>query len=114
MKKSDQKQEINLLDLKPLRNLQWETGEKTEVILFVPKFRNRYLVKYVMPNIRKPFFHIKLDEHGSFIWNLCDGKTTVGEIADTLSKKYGENFDPAFERIGNFVTQLIHDKFLTI
>jgi len=67
-----------------------------------------------MPNIKKPFFHIKLDEHGSFIWNHCDGNTTIGEISDKMKEKFGENFDPTYERIGKFVNQLVRDRFLVI
>lgn len=114
LKKSEQNQKVNLLELKPARNLQSETGEKGEIILLVPKFHNRYLVKYIMPHIRKPYFRIKLDEYGSFIWNFCDGNTTVGEISDGMRKKFGDNFDTTYERIGKFVNQLVRDKFLMI
>jgi hypothetical protein len=112
--KQNETERINLLDLKPSRNLKWETGEKNEVILSVPKFQNKLLVKYVMPNIKRPYFKIKLDDHGSFIWSLCDGNTTVGKMADKLKEKFGENFDPTYERIGKFVNQLVRDKFLSI
>jgi len=114
LNKSNKVQTVNLLELKPSRNLKWETGEKNEVILFVPKFKNNFLVKYVMPNIKKPYFHIKLDDHGSFIWHHCDGNTTVGEISDKMKEKFGENFDPTYDRIGTFVNQLIRDKFLIL
>jgi hypothetical protein len=107
-------EKVNLLDLKPTRNLKWETGEKNEVILLVPKFQNCFLVKYIMPNIRRPYFRIKLDNHGSFIWSHCDGNTTVGMISDRMKEKFGESFDPTYERIGKFVNQLIRDKFLMI
>jgi len=112
--KQNETEKINLLELKPNRNLKWETGERNEIILLVPKFQNRFLVKYIMPNIRRPYFRIKLDDRGSFIWNLCDGNTTVGEISDRMKEKFGEHFDPTYERIGVYVNQLIRDKFLMI
>jgi hypothetical protein len=31
---------------------------------------------------------IVLDEQGSFIWNLCDGKTSIKTIAKSLNAKY--------------------------
>jgi hypothetical protein len=114
LKNSKQKQQINLLDLKPTRNLEWEAAEKDLVVLLIPKFHNRVLVKYVTPNLKHPFFHIKLDEFGSLVWNMCDGNTTIGQISDALSTKYGENFDPSFERISNFFSQLIRDKFVVV
>lgn len=114
MKKPDDKQNINLLELKPARNLKWEVGNNGEVILLVPKFQNRFLVKNLMPRIKRPFFKIKLDNYGSLIWNYCDGNTTVGEMSDKLKENFGENFDPAYDRIGKFVNQLVRDKFLNI
>jgi hypothetical protein len=114
LKNSTQKQQVNLLDLKPTRNLEWETGEKDIIVLLIPKFHNKFLVKYVTPNLKHPFFHIKLDEYGSLIWNMCDGNTTIGQISDELTKVYGENFDPSFQRISNFFSQLIRDKFVVV
>ena len=84
------------------------------MILLVPKFRSGFLQRYLVPNLKKPHFRIKLDEHGSFIWDFCDGNTTVGDISDKLKEKYGEAFDPKYERIGKFVNQLVRDKFLTV
>jgi len=94
--------------------LEWETGEKDIIVLLIPKFHNKFLVKYVTPNLKHPFFHIKLDEYGSLIWNMCDGDTTIGQISDELTKIYGENFDPSFQRISNFFSQLIRDKFVVV
>ena len=37
-----------------------------------------------VPTSRK----IELDEIGSFVWRSCDGKTTVGQLVNKLSKKY--------------------------
>ena len=114
LKKRTQKQQVNLLDLKPTRNLEWEVGEKNCIVLLIPKFQSRFLVKHVMPNLKRPYFHIKLDEYGSLIWNMCDGNTTIGQISDSLNKNYGAEFDPSYERISNFFSQLIRDKFVVI
>ena len=114
MKESERKKSLNLLELKPARNLKWEVGENGEVILLVPKFQNRFLVKNLMPRIKRPFFKIKLDNYGSLIWNSCDGNTTVGEMSDKLKETFGASFDPSYERIGKFVNQLVRDKFLSI
>jgi hypothetical protein len=31
---------------------------------------------------------LRFDEIGSYVWELCDGKRTVDEIIQELSKKY--------------------------
>jgi hypothetical protein len=110
--KSKKSKEINLLELKPIRNLKWETGDKNETILLVPKFKNRYLLKWLVPRLKKQNFKVKLDEFGSFVWNHCDGNNTVGEIAEKMKIKFGEDFDPTCERIGKFVSQMIRDSFV--
>ncbi len=114
LSKSKKIKDLNLLDLKPIRNLKWETGVKSETILLVPKFKNRFLVKWLVPRLKKPNFKVKLDEVGSFVWNHCDGNITVGEMAEKMKFRFGEDFDPTFERIGRFVSQMIRDGFVII
>lgn len=113
-KKQDRGEQRNLLEIKPVRNLEWETEQNGAVVLLVPKFKNRYLVEYILPHLRKPHFRVKLDEYGSFVWKLLDGNTTVGIISEKLKGVYGENFDPRYERIGKFIANLAHNKFLLI
>lgn len=113
-KKRKRGEQRNLLEIKPVRNLEWEIEPNGLVVLLVPKFRNKYLVKYVLPHLRKPHFRVKLDEYGSYIWKMLDGNTTVGEVSEKLNVTYGENFDPTYERIGKFITSLAYNKFLLL
>lgn len=113
-KKESRGEQRNLLEIKPVRNLEWEIEPNGFVVLLVPKFRNKYLVKYILPHLHKPHFRVKLDEYGSFIWKMIDGKTTVGEISEKLTVTYGENFDPNYERIGKFIASLAYNKFLLL
>jgi len=105
---------LNLLDLKPRRNLQWETQENGSVVLLVPKFRKGFLAKLLSERITKPNFRVKLDPYGSYAWNVCDGNTTVGEIAEKMSAEFGQEFDQPYERTGKFVQKLLIDDFLII
>ena len=105
---------INLLDVKPTRNLQWETRESELVTLLVPKFRNRYLVKWFLPLFSNPNFRVKLDAYGSFVWHHCDGNTTIFEIGERMKKKFGEAVDPLYERIARFIQKLEREKFLVL
>jgi hypothetical protein len=105
---------INLLEIKPTRNLDFETEDEELVVLLVPKFSNRYIVRWIMPRLRSKFFHVKLDVHGSFIWKECDGTKTVEEISKLMKGKFGEEFDPTYGRIQRFIQMLLKDKFLSI
>ena len=106
--------QVNLLDLKPARNLSWEAGQDGRTVLLIPKFRKGLMAKWVQPKLRRPNFRIKLDENGSFIWDLCNGQRTVGEIARFMNEKHGADFDPKYERTGKFITQMLREKFLVI
>ncbi len=102
----------NLLDLKPVRNLEWETKENDLIVLLVPKFRNRVLLRYLLPRLAKPNIRVELDGYGSFLWQQCDGAATVFEIAQRMKTKFGDEFDPSYERIGSFVRQMLRNDFI--
>jgi hypothetical protein len=102
----------NLLELKPLRNLEWEEGENGTVVLLVPKFRNSWMRRFVGPQLSKPNFRVKTDPLGTFVWRRCDGNTTVHEIAGEMGREFGPDFDPSFERISRFVRQLAKNDFI--
>jgi hypothetical protein len=112
--KKDTTRSANLLDLKPVRILQWETKENGSVVLLVPKFHNPLLVRYLVPHLAKPFIRLELDETGSFVWQECDGAATVAVIADRMKKRFGEEFDPEYERVGRFIRQLLRNEFIRL
>ena len=58
------------------------------------------------PRHKSPYIKIKLDDIGSEIWLLCDGKRTVGEIAELAKEKFQERIEPRYERLGVFFRQL--------
>lgn len=104
----------NLFDLKPARNLTWETGEKELVVLTVPKFRNRVLARLLLPRLKKPDYRVKLDDVGSFIWNSCDGHLTILEIADRVAKKFGGDADALYGRVADFFKKLAREEFVVL
>lgn len=74
---------------KPLRNpgLEWAEDEKG-VHVKIPRkqtFVFRTFSK-LLPLTREK--RVVLDEQGSFIWNLCDGKNSIKNIAKNLNNKY--------------------------
>jgi hypothetical protein len=112
--KGERNTTVNLLEIRPTRNLDYETQDGELIVLLVPKFTNRYIVRWVLPRLRKKFFHVKLDAYGSFIWKECDGTKTVEEISKLMKTQFGEDFDPTYGRIQRFIQMLLKDKFLII
>lgn len=105
-------QDINLLDLAPVRLARWEeAGDR--VVLQRPRpprgglkgFLGR--VSYSLSASR-----IRLDDVGSFAWRRLDGRTTVGEAAEAMRQHFGEKAEPAEERLGQFVRTLRREGML--
>lgn len=109
-----QKDTRNLLELKPLRNLEWEEGENDTVVLLVPKFTNRLMRKWVLPLLRKPNFRVTTDAFGGFVWKKCDGATSVLSIAEEMNRSFGPEFDPSYDRTTTFVRQLVKNEFVLL
>ena len=76
------------------------------IVLLKPKFELAFLKKYVLPRLKKPYFKIKLDHVGSFIWEHCDGSLRVKEIAKNLKDKFGEDVEPLYDRLALFLQSL--------
>jgi hypothetical protein len=105
---------VNLLDLRPARGARWERRPDGLVTLRVPRFRNRYLVRWLVPMLARPDITVRLDEEGSFVWDRCDGGTTVLAIAGQLQRKIGGKPDAVTDRVGRFVQQMVHSSLVTI
>jgi hypothetical protein len=112
--KNKELQPLNLLTLKPRQNLEWETQPDGKVVLLIPKFTNRLLVKWFVPMLAKPRIRLKLDERGSYVWARCDGNMTVAEIGEQMSATFNEPVETTYERIGKFVSRFVQDKFLVL
>lgn len=104
--KRKEKKLVNLLELTPSQLVPWEPGEKGTVVVLLPKFRNQLLVKWLMPRLKYPDIRIKLDRMGSFVWKLCDGNTTVAEIAERMVAEFGDSATAAHDRIRTFLLSL--------
>ena len=104
-KREEEQTPVNLLDLVPIRNIEWDKADGL-VILLKPKFKNSFLARFLLPRMKAPHFKIKLDEIGSFFWENCDGIRTVKEISEIHQQKFGEKVDPLYSRISLFLQNL--------
>ncbi|MFC2088332.1 PqqD family protein [Calditrichota bacterium] len=105
MKRNSKNQ--NFLNFIPLTSFNWYVSEETKkVIIQRPKFDNPLLKKYIVPFFKKPFFEVKLDEFGSFVWQKIDGQKTIYEIANELKNQYGQKVDPVYDRVSRFIKHL--------
>ncbi len=104
---------INYLEVRPIRNYGETVDENNFVTVLIPKFKNRFAVKFVLPYMQHKFFKVKLDELGSAAWLLIDNKKSVGEIATELVKQFGEKIQPVEERLTRFFTGIYEQRLIT-
>ena len=105
---------VNLLDLTPARGARWERRPDGLVTLLVPRFRSRLAVRWLLPLFARPDIAVRLDAEGSFVWDRCDGGTSVLAIAEQLQQKIGGDADAVMDRVGRFVQKLVHTNLATI
>jgi hypothetical protein len=105
----------NLLELTPVRLHQNETGEEGRTVLLVPKFKNADIGRFMLGN-RAAFFRIKLDDMGSEVWNVIDGKSKVADLISRLQDKWKETPEKTEElerRFAAFLGQLYDNRYIT-
>ena len=105
-------EEINLLDLIPQRNVDYQAGDDDMVTLMAPRFRSRLLPGFIKARLKRKKFMVALDKIGSFVWLRCDGTRTAGQIADAMADRFGEEAEPVAERLGIFFSQLEKLKYI--
>ncbi len=107
------KDDRNLMDFIPEKLVQSQTNEENLEVLIVPKFRDFFFGKLLQPKLpeKKAYFRISLDEFGTFVWNLIDGKRTVFDIYKEFEKKYPEE-EQSLQRLSRFIQLLKESKFI--
>jgi hypothetical protein len=83
------------------------------VVVLVPKFRSR-LARRLLPRAASRSFRVRLDADGTLVWSLCDGGTTVLQIADRLHARSGGDLTDVRDRVARFVQKLARDRLVTL
>jgi hypothetical protein len=107
------KGKINLLELIPQKNCRWETGMDGNVCLVVPRLKNRILRSLAVKLGKSEYIKVHYDLVGSKTWHLIDGYRSVAEIGDQLEKELGDQVQPKYERLSEFIAVLFKNKFIT-
>ncbi|MGN0364539.1 MAG: PqqD family peptide modification chaperone [Suilimivivens sp.] len=103
MKKRQLKSE-NFLERVPVRvdAIHWYYEENQKVTLEV---ENRGLFNRIaQKTLKRPrISYIHLDEMGSFIWPLLDGRNSIAAISKMVEEKFEEKAYPLYERLLKFL-----------
>ncbi len=81
-----------------------EDGDR--VVIKAPRFQGRLGKGLVNILRRDPEFNLHLDEFGSEAWLLFDGSRTLGEVADHMAERAGDEPRIALTRLIMFLRTL--------
>ena len=104
----------NLFDMIPAISKHITTEKEGELsVIAFPRFRSKFMQKYFVPKNKSAIIHIRLEEHGTAVWDLIDGQRTVREIAVALAEHF--QHEPNYEyRISAYLRQLHRQGFITL
>lgn len=84
------------------------------VTLHLPKFKNPFFSKWLIPKSKTSTINIRFDQTGSLVWKHIDGRRSVQEICDVIrqSASGDSNFADLEERSAKFITELYKSRFI--
>ncbi|MEC8645894.1 MAG: PqqD family protein [Candidatus Latescibacterota bacterium] len=103
-----------MMSSRPTRNdsLDWEKNDEGEVQISVVRqdtWKVRLLSKlFYIPKKRK----ITLDEVGTEVWQMCNGRNTVGDMIEQLSETYQLNRKEAEVSLLQYLKTLGEKRFI--
>ena len=105
---------VSLLDAIPVRCdhilTEWE-GDYA--VISYPRFKYEWMRRLLLPKSMSPDIHVRLEEHGSAVWRLRDGRRTVREIISLLAVHFQSDENYA-SRVTTYVMQLQKDGFIKL
>jgi hypothetical protein len=104
---------VNYLDIIPYRIHKEEIDENGLVTVLIPKFKRKFANNILTGIGKQHEIRIKLDEFGSEVWLLLNGRQNVSNITNILINKFGERIQPAEERLTKFLTNLYVQGFIS-
>jgi len=97
----------------PFRNCEYDINNNVITVLY-KKEKLTFIEKTFFKKQSSKPHQIDLDEIGSFIWLLCDGKKNVCEITKIASDHFLEKIEPAKERVELFIKQMHKNKLVSL
>ena len=105
----------NFLDMIPVRNIGEFTQDGEKITLIIPKFKSEWMRKWLIPPKRSKYFRVHLDEMGSKVWLMIDGRRDTGEICNLLRDSPPEQLQHNSStelRVTEFLRQLYRNRFI--
>ena len=105
----------NYLDYIPQRieSYKWDQDKEGNVTIFVENkgIFNRIAQK----TLKKPeVSQIHLQGIGNFVWSLIDGETSIYDLGIKVKEHYGDEAEPLYERLSEYMRMLEQYGFISI
>ena len=104
----------NFFDLIPVvsKHITTETEDGLTVIVF-SRFRSKFMQRCFVLKNKSPYIRIRLEEHGTAVWNLIDGKRTVKDISEALAGHFNDEANYEY-RVAAYMKQLQRQGFVKL
>lgn len=102
--KVDYKKDNFLMYIPRKKHNTWEVRKGKVYLIF---YHNKSIEKFVRWLVKKPCVSdMSLDDLGSSVWLLIDGKNSVYDIGKKLEEKFGESCQPVYDRLIMYIRYL--------
>lgn len=110
----NKKKDRNYLEKIPVRNPEFSWKEDEQGVVTVDMAHKGIFDKlaqklWVTPEVS----HVKLDRFGSFVWKQIDGNRNIIDIGVLVREEFGDQAEPLYERLAEFVKMLRDNRFVT-
>lgn len=96
------------------RKLEWKEVDQKTIIVYRPRFGENRFGKWLASTLQVSDYRIRLDAIGSLVWKHCDGDTEAAVIIETMRHRFGEQVEPAEDRLYDFVMQMRKARMIEI
>jgi len=97
------KEKINLLEVIPCRSEHITAEREGET----------WMQRFLVPAGMSKELHVRLEEHGTAVWELIDGKRNVREIIEKLADHF-QNEEGYESRVSAYLSQMQKDGFIKL
>lgn len=113
MKKKN-KGTVNFLDFIPVKNPKQEFKEDADgrIVMCIERKTLYDRIARLLRKKTPKFSYYTLDALGSFVWRQIDGVRDVHEIGKLVKIEFGEDAEPLYERLSQFVQILEMNRFV--
>jgi hypothetical protein len=108
-------QGVDIMDLVPRQNREYENDtEGGRVTLLIPRYEQWPFNRLIQPRLGPAKRHIRvpLDERGSFLWPLLDGKRRIRDLIPDFEGRFPADREDVPQRLGAYLYQMYSNRMI--